>query len=62
MTPNLVSTGGGSDANILNNMGIPSVDLGIGMTNVHTTNEYIEIKDLVSTTELVLELIKISKK
>lgn len=62
MTPNLVSTGGGSDANIFNNSGIPSVDLGTGMSNVHTINEYIKIEDLIGTGELVLELIKLSKK
>ena len=59
---NLVATGGGSDANILNNMGIPSIDLGIGMTDVHSSKEYIEINDLVDTTKLVLELIKHAKK
>lgn len=62
LQPILLSTGGGSDANVLNSKGIPTVDLGIGMTNVHTTEEYIEIEDLVNTTKLILELIRLTKK
>ena len=62
LLPNLVSTGGGSDANVLNSKGICSVDLGIGMTNVHTSEEYIKVEDLVNTTKLILEIIKLSKK
>lgn len=50
-------TGGGSDANILNAKGLPTVNLGIGMKSVHSTNEYIEVAHLIQTTKLVLGLI-----
>lgn len=41
-----VSTGGGSDTNIINSKGIEAVDISIGMTNVHSVNEQISIKDM----------------
>lgn len=56
--PRLQSTGGGSDTHILNAHGLPALNLGIGMKNVHTTDEYIAVDDLVSTAAYVLALIK----
>lgn len=56
--PALVSTGGGSDANILNGLAIPTVNLGIGMCKVHSTEEYITIDNLVLNAQYVLEIIK----
>ncbi|WP_297596430.1 M20/M25/M40 family metallo-hydrolase [uncultured Cetobacterium sp.] len=53
-----VSSGGGSDTNIYNSKGIPSVNLAVGMTKVHTLEEYIEIKDLVDLSKMLLEIIK----
>lgn len=52
------STSGGSDANILNQNNIPTVTLGIGMKNPHTTDEKIEIEDLINTARVALELMK----
>lgn len=57
LKPSLVSTGGGSDANIFNGFGIPTVNLGIGMSKVHTTEEFIRIEDLVLNAKYVLEII-----
>lgn len=51
-------TGGGSDANIFNGKGIETVILGIGMSNVHTTREFIRLDDMVRTTALSVETIK----
>ncbi|MBU9724080.1 MULTISPECIES: M20/M25/M40 family metallo-hydrolase [Bacillaceae] len=58
--PELKTSGGGSDANIIAGLGIPSINLGIGYEDIHTTNEKMPIEELVKTTELVLELIKMS--
>ncbi|HWI55382.1 MAG TPA: M20/M25/M40 family metallo-hydrolase, partial [Desulfobacteria bacterium] len=58
LKPVLVSTGGGSDANIFNGYGIPTVNLGIGMSKVHSTEEFIKIEDLVMNAGYVLEIIK----
>jgi tripeptide aminopeptidase len=54
----LKATGGGSDTNILNTYGIPTVNLGIGMVKPHTTDEQIAIEDLVNSAKYVVELIK----
>jgi tripeptide aminopeptidase len=56
--PLLQATGGGSDANFFNTYGIPTTVLGVGMSNVHTTEEYVTIHDLVRTTEYVLAIIQ----
>lgn len=53
----LESTGGGSDASIINGAGIPCVNLGIGMSNVHSCQEYIRVSDLISDVKIVLALI-----
>lgn len=52
------SSGGGSDTNIYNSKGVPSVNLAVGMTKVHTLEEYIEIKDLVNLSKILVEIIK----
>lgn len=51
-------SGGGSDTNIYNNKGVPSVNLAVGMTKVHTLEEYIEIKDLVDLAKILVEIVK----
>lgn len=51
-------TGGGSDTNILNSNGIPSINLGIGEKKPHTLEEHLHIKDLEDSARLVLEIIK----
>lgn len=53
------STGGGADANIFFDKGIITGVIGTGMTDIHSTNESITIDDMVKTTELVLEIIRI---
>lgn len=49
---------GGSDANIFNEKGLKALILGTGMQRVHTTEEFIRLKDLIKATHLVLEIIK----
>lgn len=55
--PELVPTGGGSDANIFNARGIPTIIVGVGADRVHTTSERIAVKELTKGTEIVLALI-----
>ncbi|MBU5485841.1 M20/M25/M40 family metallo-hydrolase [Clostridium sp. MSJ-11] len=50
------SSGGGSDANILNGNGIKAVTLATGMSKVHTVDEFITIENLVNTAKLTLEI------
>jgi len=58
--PKMVSSGGGSDANIFNQHGIACANLGIGMQKVHTTEEFIRVEDLVNSAKLVLEIIRLA--
>lgn len=58
LQPLLRPSGGGSDANVFNKKGIPSVALAVGMEKVHTIEEYILIKELKNATEYILSIIK----
>ena len=58
LTPELVSTGGGSDCNVFNAHGIAAVDLAIGMSEVHTCQEFIKVADLELSARLVEALIE----
>lgn len=57
-TSRLTSTGGGSDANYFNTYGVPCAVLGIGMSKVHTTDEYIKEKDLCDAAAWVLSIVR----
>jgi len=48
MRPKHTVTGGGSDANILNQHGIVTLNLSTGMQKVHSHDEFIPINDLVN--------------
>ena len=58
LKPELISTGGGSDASIVNGNNIRCANLGIGMNAVHTTEEFIRVEDLIHDAELVLAIIQ----
>ncbi|KZE65388.1 M20/M25/M40 family metallo-hydrolase [Paenibacillus polymyxa] len=51
-------SGGGSDANVFNGLGIPTVNLAVGYQNIHTTEEKIKADDLVKVAEVVVALIQ----
>ncbi len=55
--PELTLTGGGSDANIFNQNGIHAVNISTGMQKVHSTDEFILLKDLYAGCHLLLECI-----
>ena len=44
--PSMDKSGGGSDANILNARGLRTINLGIAMRKVHTSEEHIFLRDL----------------
>ncbi|SEN21318.1 M20/M25/M40 family metallo-hydrolase [Lihuaxuella thermophila] len=56
--PKIGASGGGSDANVIAGYGIPTVNLGIGYENIHTTSERMPVAELIKTAELVLALVK----
>lgn len=53
--PTHAVTGGGSDANVFNQRGILAINLSSGMQNVHSTDEFIEIKDLYNGSLVILK-------
>ncbi|MCL2843666.1 MAG: M20/M25/M40 family metallo-hydrolase [Oscillospiraceae bacterium] len=58
VTPRIEKTYGGSDATWLFANGIDAVNTGIGMTDVHSTDEYITVADLECVTNIVLKMMQ----
>jgi len=52
--------GGGCDANILNHRGFEVVNLGTGMREIHTTNEWLKVSDMVAAAEVTLATIELA--
>ncbi|QTH44762.1 M20/M25/M40 family metallo-hydrolase [Cohnella sp. LGH] len=57
LTPRTFSSGGGSDANMFNGNGVPTVNLAVGYEHIHTTKEQIKADDLAKAAELVLSIV-----
>jgi len=57
LEPHLVAGGGGSDANVFNARGIPSLVMGCGMEKPHTTEERIAVAALGKLAELTTALV-----
>jgi tripeptide aminopeptidase len=51
-----ISSGGGSDANILNEKGLKAVNLGFGGNHAHTLKENLKIDDFIKLGELTYKL------
>ena len=51
-------SGGGSDANVFFEKGIPLGILGTGMREVHTTREFVRLDDMIRATELLVAIIR----
>jgi len=54
------ATGGGSDANVYATRGIEVANLGCGMRDIHTVNEWLDLRDLHTTASLVLETVRLN--
>jgi tripeptide aminopeptidase len=53
--PNLVPTGGGSDANIYNAHGMQVINTSIGTYGEHTTEEYVVLSDMATCARIVMQ-------
>jgi tripeptide aminopeptidase len=60
LEPVLKTGGGGSDANILNARGLPTVNLDAGMMQVHSQDEYITLEDLERLCAVAINLITLA--
>jgi tripeptide aminopeptidase len=52
-------TGGGCDANILNQRGIVAANVGTGMREIHTTREWLDVNDMAAAVELTLGVLQL---
>lgn len=52
-----LTSGGGSDANIFNNIGYPTANLSVGYEYIHTTDEQIRVNDLVDLVNYTVEIV-----
>lgn len=52
LAPSVFATGGGSDANIIAALGVPTVALACGMQGVHSTSEQIKVSSLEALTDI----------
>ena len=59
--PTFAKTGGGSDANILNSIGISSIALGTGFERVHSTDERIPFEQLLQGCALAAALLHLAQ-
>lgn len=52
-----LAIGGGTNANVYNEKGLPAVVIGCGMKDEHTTNEHINVRDMETSAELCLTIL-----
>lgn len=55
-----LATGGGCDANVFNKKGLEVANLSTGMREIHTVNEWLDLKDLYLSAQIVLEVVKLN--
>ncbi len=56
-TPSAVYAGSGSDACVFNARGLPCVNLGSGMENIHTSDEMISLVDIERMVDVILAIV-----
>jgi tripeptide aminopeptidase len=55
-----LATGGGCDANVLNQKGLVVANLSTGMREIHTVKEWLDLRDLNVAAQMVLEIVKLN--
>jgi tripeptide aminopeptidase len=55
-----LATGGGCDANVLNQKGLEVANLSTGMREIHTVKEWLDLKDLKFSAQVVLEVLRLN--
>ena len=55
-----LATGGGCDANVLNQKGLEVANLSTGMRDIHTVKEWLDLKDLHLSAQMVLEVVRLN--
>lgn len=60
MEPRFVGAGGGSDCNVFNARGLPSVNLSAGYERVHSSDEHVPVQALADAHRLVRSLVAVA--
>jgi tripeptide aminopeptidase len=55
-----LATGGGCDANVLNQKGLEVANLSTGMRDIHTVKEWLDLQDLYLSARMVLEVVTLN--
>ncbi|RMG02200.1 MAG: M20/M25/M40 family metallo-hydrolase [Nitrospirae bacterium] len=55
--PIIITTGGGSDANVFNQRGIKAINIATGMEKVHSKEEYLDLKEFFKVAEVLLNIV-----
>ncbi|KPL59676.1 tripeptidase T [Rossellomorea vietnamensis] len=54
----LLTSGGGSDANVIAGLGVPTVNLAVGYEEIHTKSERMPVEELNKLSEMVVAIIQ----
>jgi tripeptide aminopeptidase len=54
------ATGVGCDGNVFNARGLEVANLGCGMREIHTVHEWVDVRDMVATSALLVETIRLA--
>ncbi|EPZ48920.1 M20/M25/M40 family metallo-hydrolase [Alicyclobacillus acidoterrestris] len=54
-TPKPVKVGGGSDANVIQTLGVPILNIGIGYEDIHSTNEHIALQNIIDAAKVAVQ-------
>lgn len=60
IAPKFGASGGGSDANVISDKGIPVVNVAVGYQQIHTLDEWIALSDLQNAAQLMLQIVRVS--
>lgn len=60
LAPDVRVAGGGADANILNELGLPTVNLSTGVTGMHSEEEAVALVELERLTEVVAAMVRLA--
>jgi tripeptide aminopeptidase len=60
--PTTALSGGGADANVFNERGLPCVNVANGMIDIHSSDEHIAVTDLDAMVDVTLELVELARR
>jgi tripeptide aminopeptidase len=62
LNPNILPSGGGTDANAMRLNGVECVVVGMATNEMHTVNEYVVIPDIMATAQFCQNILTINQR